>query len=112
MCYDSAMLPEDADSRSSLLRDLADGTAGRAVRLGILVDESLRGDRELIEAGIGLIAGASVLVVWLQAIRNFKRHRPLRNRVDNLPDIRCPECGYRMVGLHEARCPECGKTYT
>jgi len=91
---------------------LTSGIILAAVALGVFVDNTLRGDRELIEVGIGLIAGASVLVIWLQAVRNLRRQRPLRNRIDNLPDVRCPQCGYRMVGLHESRCPECGQIYT
>lgn len=80
--------------------------------LGMMVDSSLRGDQQLVIAGIVLVAIAAVMIVWLQAMRRVRTGRPLRNRQDPLLDIRCPECGYRMVGLHESRCPECGKAYT
>jgi hypothetical protein len=80
--------------------------------MGIMVDSSLRGDQELVIAGIVMVAIAAVMIVWLQAIVRVRTGRPLRNRQDQLPDIRCPQCGYRMVGLHESRCPECGKAYT
>jgi DNA-directed RNA polymerase subunit RPC12/RpoP len=83
-----------------------------AFGLGLMVDSSLRGDQELVIAGIVLVAIAAVMIVWLQAIQRVRTGRPLRNRQDQLLDIRCPECGYRMVGLHESRCPECGKAYT
>jgi hypothetical protein len=88
------------------------GVAALAIFLGILIDSGFRGDTEFVIGGIAMIAGAIVVLVWLSAIRNIQRHRPLRNAQDQLPDLRCPECGYRMVGLHESRCPECGKVYT
>ena len=83
-----------------------------AAGLGMMVDSSLRGDQELVIAGIVMVAVAAVMIVWLQALRRLRTGRPLRNRQDQLLDIRCPECGYRMVGLRESRCPECGKAYT
>jgi hypothetical protein len=79
---------------------------------GILADSSLRGDRELVIAGIVMLAIASAMVIWVQALRQLRTGRPLRHHQDHLLDVRCPECGYRMVGLHESRCPECGKLYT
>ena len=27
-------------------------------------------------------------------------------------DVRCPECGYSMVGLSQCNCPECGANLT
>ena len=82
------------------------------IAAGILVDSWLRGEQELVIIGLSLVAAAAVLIVWLQALRQLATGRPLRNREDRLLDVRCPECGYRMVGLHESRCPECGKVYT
>lgn len=83
-----------------------------AIGLGMMVDSSLRGDQELVIGGIVMVAIAAVMIVWLQAIQRIRTGRPLLNRQDQLLDVRCPECGYRMVGLHESRCPECGKVYT
>jgi hypothetical protein len=83
-----------------------------AIGGGIFADSSLRGDRELVIAGIVMVAVAAGILIWLQALRQVRTGRPLRHHQDHLLDIRCPDCGYRMVGLHESRCPECGKLYT
>jgi DNA-directed RNA polymerase subunit RPC12/RpoP len=66
----------------------------------------------MVIAGIVMVAVAAVMLVWVQALRQMRTGRPLRHHQDHLLDIRCPECGYRMVGLHESRCPECGRVYT
>jgi DNA-directed RNA polymerase subunit RPC12/RpoP len=79
---------------------------------GIMADSTLRGDQELVITGLSLVGAAAVLIVWVQAVRQMAVGRPLRDRQDKLLDVRCPECGYRMVGLHESRCPECGRMYT
>ena len=86
--------------------------AGATVFLGVLADDSLRGESEYVIAGLCLIAGAIVVLLWVQAVRRLTAGRPLRHRQDQHADVRCPECGYRMVGLYESRCPECGKGYT
>jgi hypothetical protein len=97
-------------SFSPLLKTL--GVIGLTVLLSVLAGDSLRGDSELVIAGIICLAVALITLIWLQAVRRGNRGRPLRNRQDQLPDLRCPECGYRMVGLTESRCPECGTAYT
>jgi hypothetical protein len=77
------------------------------------VEENLPGDSELVVMGLVLLAGAGILLIWVQAFRRRgPRWRALHNPQDGLPDVRCPSCGYRMVGLTESRCPECGTTYT
>jgi hypothetical protein len=95
---------------SPLLKTL--GVIGLTVLLSVLAGDSLRGDSELVIAGIICLGVALITLMWLQAVRRGNRGRPLRNRQDQLPDLRCPECGYRMVGLTESRCPECGTGYT
>ena len=80
--------------------------------LGILADDSLRGDSEYVIAGLALIAGAWLVLIWVQAIRRMSSGRPLLHSQDKRTDVRCPTCGYRMVGLYESRCPECGTGYT
>jgi DNA-directed RNA polymerase subunit RPC12/RpoP len=80
--------------------------------LCVLAADSLRGDSEYVIAGLCLIAGAIIVLIWVQAIRRMTAGRPLRHHQDQHADVRCPECGYRMVGLYESRCPECGKGYT
>lgn len=87
--------------------------AAATFTLGVLVDENLNGDQELVILGLVLLAAAGVMFVWLSAFRRRgPRWRALQNRQDGLPDVRCPDCNYRMVGLTESRCPECGTAYT
>jgi hypothetical protein len=83
------------------------------VVLCVIADDNLRGDSELVVGGLITLAGASLILIWLQAFRRRgPRWRPLRDRHDGLADVRCPSCNYRMVGLTESRCPECGTAYT
>ncbi len=83
------------------------------VVLAVVADDNLRGASELVVGGLIALGGASLIVIWLQTFRRRgPRWRPLRDRQDGLPDVRCPYCNYRMVGLTESRCPECGTAYT
>jgi hypothetical protein len=87
--------------------------AAVTVGLGILVEEKLRGDQELVIGGLVCLAGAGAVLIWVQAFRRRgPKWRALNNQQDGLPDVRCPACDYRMVGLTESRCPECGAAYT
>jgi hypothetical protein len=87
--------------------------AATVVVLGFFIDNSdtFRGAFDVLISALLCLGGAAVLLIWLQAVRRFARGRPLRDP-DGLLDVRCPTCGYRMVGLHESRCPECGTAYT
>jgi hypothetical protein len=78
----------------------------------VLAEELLAGDEELVLTGIGFLGAAAVLLVWVGVWHRYGRGRPMTNEQDGLPDVRCPTCGYRMVGLYESRCPECGTAYT
>ena len=82
--------------------------------VGLFVEESrmFRGAEEVLIAGVVCVGGAAAILVWVQAAHRFARRRPLHNTQDGALDLRCPSCGYRMVGLHESRCPECGTAYT
>jgi hypothetical protein len=83
------------------------------VVLCVIADDNLRGSSELVVGGVIALAGASLILIWLQAFRRRgPRWRPLHDRQDGLADVRCPSCNYRMVGLTESRCPECGTAYT
>jgi hypothetical protein len=89
------------------------GIVAATITLGVLVDETLPGDGELVILGILFLAAAAIVLVWLNTLRHRSpRRRALRDQQDGLPDVRCPNCDYRMVGLTESRCPECGTTYT
>jgi hypothetical protein len=82
--------------------------------VGVLIEGSgmFRGAEEILIGGVVCVGGAAAILVWVQAAHRFARRRPLHNTQDGAIDLRCPSCGYRMVGLHESRCPECGTSYT
>jgi hypothetical protein len=80
--------------------------------LCVVAGETFRGAEEIVVLGLVLLAGGIVMLIWTNAWYQMSRGRPMRNAGDGLPDIRCPKCGYRMVGLRESRCPECGTAYT
>lgn len=82
------------------------------VPLCVVIDRALSGDDELVVGGLVLLGIAAVLVVWLRVWNMHFRPRDVRSAEDGLVDVRCPACGYRMVGLRESRCPECGAEYT
>jgi hypothetical protein len=71
-----------------------------------------RGAEEVLVGGLVCLGLAAVILIWVQAGRRHVRRRPSHNAADGLLDVRCPSCGYRMVGLRESRCPECGTSYT
>ena len=81
--------------------------------LGVWAEANLRGDSELVVGGLVALGGSALVVIWLHAHRRHgPKWRALRDPQDGLPDVRCPACDYRMVGLTESRCPECGAAYT
>jgi hypothetical protein len=86
--------------------------SGVTVAADVIAEDWIGGDDELVLTGIALLGGAAVLVLWVEVWRRYGRGRPVTNAQDGLPDVRCPTCGYRMVGLYESRCPECGTAYT
>lgn len=88
------------------------GIAAVTTVLCVLAEQGARGAEEVVIGGIVCVAGAAVVLTWVQAARRFGRAVPMRDRRDGALDVRCPSCGYRMVGLHESRCPECGTAYT
>jgi len=85
---------------------------GITIAAGVIAEDLLGGDEELVLTGIGLAGGAMLLLLWVEAWRRYGRGRAVTNEQDGLTDVRCPTCGYRMVGLYESRCPECGTAYT
>jgi len=89
------------------------GIVAATFALGVVVDQNLRGASEMVVLGFVLLAAACVILVWLNVYRTRgPRYRALHDRQDGFPDVRCPSCNYRMVGLTESRCPECGAAYT
>jgi hypothetical protein len=88
------------------------GIAAVTVVLCIAAEDGIRGAEEVVIGGLVCVAIAAVVLTWVQAARRYGRAVPMRDRQDGALDVRCPSCGYRMVGLHESRCPECGTAYT
>jgi hypothetical protein len=72
----------------------------------------LRASDEILVAAVLCFGGGVVVLIWVQAGRRYARGGPMVNAEDGAPDVRCPTCGYRMVGLRECRCPECGSEHT
>lgn len=81
--------------------------------IGVFLESNVGSPAEVLIAAVVFLGIGAVVLTWVQAARRFARSQPLLvNRVDGALDVRCPSCGYRMVGLHESRCPECGTAYT
>ena len=62
---------------------------------------------------IVLLAVAVAGTVWLP-VRLLRRHtigEPIFRRTGEV-NVKCPGCGYSMVGLAHCQCPECGVEYT
>ena len=111
----SAWLWSRTGRRRAVLKPvvLTIGVSAATIAGGILAEDNLRGDQELVVLGLVALGGAALILIWVEAFRRRgPRWRALHNRQDGLPDVRCPTCGYRMVGLTESRCPECGTGYT
>ena len=82
-----------------------------AIGLMAFAAETISGDEGVLMVGVFFVALCITLIVWLQLYRRYVSGRALYGP-DHQIDLRCPKCGYRMVGLREARCPECGTEYT
>jgi hypothetical protein len=82
--------------------------------LGWIIVESraLSAAFEILMGGVVCLGIGAVILIWVQAGRRFVRRKPLHDPADGAIDVRCPSCGYRMVGLREGRCPECGSAFT
>jgi hypothetical protein len=66
---------------------------------------------ELVIGGLALAAGGLVVFLWLGTLHRLTHGRPVIGR-DKHVDVRCPSCGYCLVGLRDLRCPECGTQFT
>jgi uncharacterized OB-fold protein len=88
------------------------GIAAVTTLVAAIAADAFRWAEEFVVPGVVLLGGAGAMMIWINAWFQMSRGRPMQNEQDGLPDIRCPKCGYRMVGLREARCPECGESYT
>lgn len=82
------------------------------IGLCVFIEEAVRGGEEMLIGCVVFMTIAGMFFVWVQAWRRYGRGRSKLHHEDGKLDVRCPECDYRMVGLHESRCPECGATFT
>ncbi len=89
-------------------------TAGIAVATVVfglcLGSEWFRNAEVLIVASV-LLAIGGVMLVWTAALARAASRRVAITTSGEV-DVRCPCCGYLLIGLRELRCPECGETFT
>ena len=78
---------------------------------GVAIDEIVRHDEAIVITAVGLVSCGIVMLVWLPAVLRLQRGRPVIGP-DNQVEVRCPSCGYSLIGLYELRCPECGTRFT
>ena len=78
----------------------------------IAIDVLLRvRDEEVLMFSLALVGGAALILTWLPTARRLLRGRPVLG-ADHQVRVRCPTCGYSLIGLRDLRCPECGTTFT
>ncbi len=82
-----------------------------AVVGGVLIDSAVRRDEELLVGAWALGLAATTVSLWIPVLREHAAGRPVVN-TEHLVDVRCPRCGYSLIGLRELRCPECGEQFT
>ncbi len=76
----------------------------------VFVNEVMNSAEYYIGSIVALATGATVFILCtLGYRRGGGRALALR---DGVIDVRCPECGYSLVGLTQCICPECGSTLT
>lgn len=78
---------------------------------GVCIDFSVRRDEEVLITAWVLGLAAAAVALWIPVVRGFRVGRPVMN-AEHLVDVRCPGCGYSLIGLRELRCPECGRQFT
>lgn len=80
-----------------------------AVLISVVLAE-VPGDSEFLCAAVICAAGGLIPFIWIRLYRQAGG-RAVHDAAGVI-DLRCPECGYSMMGLKQARCPECGREYT
>ncbi len=81
-----------------------------AIPAAVFVEDVMYSEEFFIASILALATGATVFMLFtLGYRRGGGRALALR---DGVIDVRCPECGYSMVGLSQCMCPECGSTST
>jgi hypothetical protein len=101
----SAAFRERVATRVALSGGLVGGTVG----LALLLDRTARIDEELMIAALICASAGALLLIWLPVIFAAET-RVVRAETGHV-DVRCPLCGYSLIGLRELRCPECGAQF-
>ena len=80
------------------------------IPLCVLAAEVVREEEYFIFAFVFLAIGLSVALVSASIYRN-RGGKAIVQRSGEVR-VRCPQCGYSMVGLESCTCPECGAGFT
>ena len=81
------------------------------IALCIGCDMCFSHDVELVVFAVICMGIAATLLAWVQVWRRYDQDRPVSDAAGQF-DVRCPSCGYSMIGLFDTRCPECGEKLT
>jgi hypothetical protein len=68
-------------------------------------------DVEYIVTGACLLGSGLVVAVWLPVIALVTQGPDVADARGRI-NVRCPACGYSMIGLRSTTCPECGASPT
>ncbi|MBI5863285.1 MAG: hypothetical protein HZB38_01985 [Planctomycetes bacterium] len=80
-----------------------------AFALAIAIDAATRIEEEFLVAAALFAGAAAIALLWSRPLyRSENREIPT---IDGKLDVRCPTCGYTLIGLRDLRCPECGSTF-
>ena len=80
------------------------------VPTAFFVGEHIRRGEEFVIVAI-MLAGVSGTFILITTISYRRVGRTVFNRAGEI-DVRCPDCGYSLVGLSGCQCPECGTVFT
>jgi predicted RNA-binding Zn-ribbon protein involved in translation (DUF1610 family) len=69
----------------------------------------MRIEEEFLIAATICGGAAGLIWIWLPVIFSSES-RTVRSESGHV-DVRCPACGYSLIGLRELRCPECGEQF-
>jgi predicted RNA-binding Zn-ribbon protein involved in translation (DUF1610 family) len=88
---------------------ISGGLAGGTFGLAVVLDKAMRMEEEFVIGALVCASAGLLLFVWLPVIFASET-RAVRSETGHV-DIRCPKCGYSLIGLRELRCPECGEQF-
>ncbi len=82
-------------------------TSGAIVGLNTLMTWVVAGTTLGARAMLMMFGGV-MLATWISFAWTWSY---MQKRYAATRDLRCPHCGYFVVGLHSPRCPECGEQW-